>query len=123
MLRQEATVEENRAAHPQLSQTLLATDDHRLHRALHRPRSATLHPPAILGHAIDNALGVRESRFSVRTALLIIGLSLVQGIFTFMRAYLFQWLAEAVGYDLRNDLYDKFQQLPFSFYDQAQTAS
>jgi len=80
-----------------------------------------LYIPRILGHAIDNALSVRESGFLVRTALLIIGLSLVQGIFTFMRAYLFQWLAEAVGYDLRNDLYDKFQQLPFSFYDQAQT--
>ncbi|MFN8537567.1 MAG: ABC transporter ATP-binding protein [Thermomicrobiales bacterium] len=80
-----------------------------------------LYIPRILGHAIDNALSVRESGFLVRTAFLIIGLSLVQGIFTFMRAYLFQWLAEAVGYDLRNDLYDKFQQLPFSFYDQAQT--
>jgi ABC-type multidrug transport system fused ATPase/permease subunit len=37
------------------------------------------------------------------------------GVFTFLRAYLFQYLAERVGYDLRNELYDKFQALPFSF--------
>jgi ATP-binding cassette subfamily B protein len=80
-----------------------------------------LYIPRILGNAIDNALGVRETGFLIRTALLIIALSLVQGLFTFLRAYLFQWLAEAVGYDLRNALYDKFQQLSFSFYDQAQT--
>jgi ATP-binding cassette, subfamily B, multidrug efflux pump len=80
-----------------------------------------LYIPRILGDAIDNALGVRETGFLVRTALIIIGLSIVQGVFTFLRAYLFQWLAEAVGYDLRNALYDKFQQLPFAYYDQAQT--
>jgi ABC-type multidrug transport system fused ATPase/permease subunit len=80
-----------------------------------------LYIPRILGNAIDSALGVHDNGFLVRTAILIVSLSLVQGIFTFMRAYLFQYLAEAVGYDLRNALYDKFQQLSFSFYDQAQT--
>jgi ATP-binding cassette subfamily B multidrug efflux pump len=80
-----------------------------------------LYIPSILGRAIDSALDEGEIGVLIRTALVIIGLSLMQGIFTFMRAYLFQWLAEAVGYDLRNALYDKLQQLSFSYYDQAQT--
>ncbi len=80
-----------------------------------------LYIPRLLGQAIDNALNVRDSAYLVRTALIIVALSIFQGIFTFMRAYLFQYLAERVGYDLRNELYDKLQQLSFSFHDQSQT--
>ena len=80
-----------------------------------------LYIPRVLGHAIDNALSVRETDYLIRAALIIMGLSILQGIFTFLRAYLFQYLAEAVGYDLRNALYDKLQQLSFSYYDKAQT--
>jgi ATP-binding cassette, subfamily B, multidrug efflux pump len=77
--------------------------------------------PQILARVIDEGLVGGNTRYLVNAAAVIVGLTALQGVFTFLRAYLFQYLAERVGYDLRNELYDKFQALPFSFYDKSQT--
>ena len=80
-----------------------------------------LYIPSILARVIDTGLIDNNLRYLLNAALLIIVLSVLQGIFTFLRAYLFQYLAEIVGYDLRNALYEKLQSLPFTYYDKAQT--
>lgn len=80
-----------------------------------------LYIPQILANVIDHGLVGGSTRYLIDAALMIVGLAIVQGIFTFLRSYLFQYLAEMVGYDLRNELYAKLQSLPFSYYDQAQT--
>lgn len=77
--------------------------------------------PYVLGRAIDDGIIARDTGFIVRAALLIIGLTIVQGVFTFLRSYLVQTLSELVAYDLRNELYAHLQRLSFSFYDRAQT--
>lgn len=77
--------------------------------------------PAVLGRAIDRGIVARDEGYLVRAALLIVGLTLLQGIFTFVRSYLVQAVAERVGYDLRNQLYGHLQAQPFTFYDRAQT--
>jgi ATP-binding cassette subfamily B protein len=77
--------------------------------------------PSVLGRAIDDGIVAHDRDFLVRSALLIVGLTILQGIFTFIRSYLVQSLAEQVAYDLRNQLYQHLQRLPFSFYDRAQT--
>ena len=77
--------------------------------------------PQVLANVIDNGLTGGNMRFLIDAALVIVGLAIFQGVFTFLRSYLFQYLAEMVGYDLRNELYAKLQGLPFSYYDQAQT--
>ncbi len=80
-----------------------------------------LYIPTLLAQVIDTGLAGNNLRFLIDAALIIVGLSLLQGIFTFLRSYLFQYLAEQVGYDLRNELYAKLQSLPFAYYDTAQT--
>jgi ATP-binding cassette subfamily B multidrug efflux pump len=80
-----------------------------------------LYIPSILARVIDTGLVNSNLRYLLNAALLIVGLSVLQGVFTFLRAYLFQYLAEIVGYDLRNALYEKLQSLPFTYYDKAQT--
>jgi ATP-binding cassette subfamily B multidrug efflux pump len=80
-----------------------------------------LYIPSILARVIDTGLIDNNLRYLLNAALVIIVLSVLQGIFTFLRAYLFQYLAEIVGYDLRNALYEKLQSLPFTYYDKAQT--
>ena len=80
-----------------------------------------LYIPAILARVIDTGLVANNLRYLINAALVIVGLSVLQGVFTFMRAYLFQYLAEQVGYDLRNELYAKLQHLSFAYYDKAQT--
>jgi ATP-binding cassette subfamily B protein len=77
--------------------------------------------PLVLARAIDDGIVARDEAFLVRAALLIVGLTLLQGGFTFARSYLVQALAERVAFDLRNALYVHLQQLPFAFYDRAQT--
>jgi ATP-binding cassette subfamily B protein len=77
--------------------------------------------PTVLAKAIDDGIVARDRQFLVQAAAAIVVLSLLQGIFTFIRTYLSQSLAELVGYDLRNDLYAQFTRLSFSYYDRAQT--
>ena len=77
--------------------------------------------PLVLASAIDQGIVARDTAFLIRAALLIVGLTLLQGIFTFIRAYVVQAMAERVAYDLRNELYVHLQTLPFAFYDRAQT--
>ena len=77
--------------------------------------------PLVLARAIDDGIADSDRGFLLRAALLIVGLTLIQGIFTFIRSYLVQALSEQVGFDLRNQLYAHLQWLPYAFYDRAQT--
>lgn len=92
-----------------------------LYVALFAALGIQLSVPLVLASAIDDGIVARDSAFLVRAALLIVGLTLLQGGFTFVRAYVVQALAERVAYDMRNEIYVHLQSLPFAFYDRAQT--
>ena len=77
--------------------------------------------PFVLGRAIDHGIVDRDLDYLRNAVILIVVLAVFQAIFMFFRTYGTHTLAERVGYDLRNDLYAKFQELPFQFYDRAQT--
>lgn len=77
--------------------------------------------PRLVEYVVDDGL-VRPSRHVVLLgALAIVGAGLLQGIFTYTRSYIFQYMSEAVSFDMRNDLYRKMQFLSFSFFDRANT--
>jgi ATP-binding cassette subfamily B multidrug efflux pump len=92
-----------------------------LYVALFSALGIQLSIPLVLAQAIDDGIVARDAALLVRAALLIVGLTLLQGLFTFVRAYMAQALAEQVAFDLRNELYAHLQALPFAFYDRAQT--
>ncbi len=92
-----------------------------LYVALFAALGIQLSIPLVLAEAIDDGIVARDAALLVRAALLIVGLTLLQGVFTFVRAYVAQALAEQVAFDLRNELYAHLQRLPFAFYDRAQT--
>ena len=77
--------------------------------------------PIVIGRAIDHGIEGGDKSYLLRAALIIVVLTLVQGIFTFGRTFLSQQLAEKVAFDLRNELYGHLQSLNFSFYDRAQS--
>lgn len=77
--------------------------------------------PWVLGLAVDRGVADRDTTFLWQAALLLIGLAVLQGGFTYIRSFNLNVLAERVANDLRNQLYTKFQELPFQFYDQSQT--
>jgi ATP-binding cassette subfamily B multidrug efflux pump len=92
-----------------------------LYVALFAALGIQLYVPLVLASAIDDGIVARDSAYLVRAALLIVGLTILQGGFTFVRAYVAQALSEQVAFDMRNELYVHLQNLPFAFYDRAQT--
>ena len=56
-------------------------------------------------------------------ALVIIGTSVVRGVFSFGQMYLGEALAQTVAYDVRNAFYDHVQHLSFSFHDRNHTGN
>lgn len=87
--------------------------------------------PQILRKAIDD--GIRGAISDTPSgdpleiirncALLIVGLTVLKGIFQFGQTYLAEFGAQGIAYDIRNDFYRHLQQLSFSWHDKAQSGA
>lgn len=77
--------------------------------------------PLVVRAVIDRGLTGDNRRFLLLAAGIILGISMVRGLFAFAQIYLGQWLSFRVAYDLRNAFYRHIQALSFSFHDRAQT--
>ena len=51
----------------------------------------------------------------------ILGLFILRGLFTLMRGYFSQSLAQSAIYDIRSRVFDHIQRLSFSYHDTAET--
>jgi ABC-type multidrug transport system fused ATPase/permease subunit len=80
--------------------------------------------PELVGKLIDVAQG-KEIDFPVKSLegimFMLIGILLLQSIFSFFRIYLFALVAEPAMADIRQSLYRKFMTLPMAFYDKKRT--
>ena len=56
-------------------------------------------------------------------ALLLLGASIMRGLFDFARTYATDSLSQKVAYDVRNLMYDKLQHLSFAFHDKEHTGN
>lgn len=90
--------------------------------------------PWILGRFIDKLVirsedGQIESLGDVAltsllgTAAVLLGISLLRGLFQFGRTYTSDSLSQKVAYDLRNAFYDKLQRLSFAYHDTEHTGN
>jgi ABC-type multidrug transport system fused ATPase/permease subunit len=77
--------------------------------------------PRIIQSVIDDGLLKGHSAQIVTSAWVLLGLGLFSAALGLVQRYLAQWIASHVGYDLRNQLYDRIQYMTFSFHDHAQT--
>ncbi len=82
--------------------------------------SALVIPP-LLGTAIDSALESGLQRQLLLLALVVIGVSVFRAAFSYGQSYLSEALAHIVSYELRNDIFEKLQQLSFGFHDTEET--
>ncbi len=80
-----------------------------------------LYVPQLIRRVIDEGVTHGDRQFLVNAGVLIMGIALLRGAFGFGRMYLTEWLAQRIGYDFRNQLYDKYQRLSFAFHDHAHT--
>jgi ATP-binding cassette subfamily B protein len=77
--------------------------------------------PEIIRRVIDVGLQQSNVSYLINAALLLLGIGVLNALFTYLQRYLNEWIASHIGYDLRNRLYDHIQHLSFSYHDHAQT--
>jgi ATP-binding cassette subfamily B protein len=77
--------------------------------------------PALIRLVIDVGIAGGNARLLAGLA----GIIMIVGVFMagliYAQRYLSEWIAAHIGYDLRNQLYNHIQHLPFTFHDHAQT--
>ena len=77
--------------------------------------------PRIIQSVIDDGLVGGQTNNLVRSALLLFALGLGSAVLNLLHHYTSEWIAIAVGYDLRNRMYDHIQHLPFTYHDHVQS--
>ncbi|WP_064684721.1 ABC transporter ATP-binding protein [Rhizobium bangladeshense] len=81
--------------------------------------------PRLLGEAVDHtqmamgggAAGQAAQDALLTTALLLLGASVLRGLFTMVQNYYSEAVGHHIGYELRLACYEKIQRLSFSFHD------
>ena len=79
--------------------------------------------PRMLGNAIDEALASGLQSKLLVLAGVIVGFSVLRGVFSYGQRYLSEALSQKAAFDLRNDFFKKLQKLSFGFHDQQQTGN
>ncbi len=77
--------------------------------------------PQFIRLAVDGGITGRDWTAILWASAGLLGVAAVRGVSTFLQGYLSEKTSQGVAYDMRNDLYNKLQNLSFSFHDQAQT--
>jgi len=79
-----------------------------------------LTPPWITRYIIDNIIVAKKVNLLGPAVLIMIFLSLLQGIFDFFNRYLMEFMGQNIIHDLRTALYRHLNSLSFSFYDKSE---
>jgi ATP-binding cassette, subfamily B, multidrug efflux pump len=81
----------------------------------------SLAKPLIIGNAV-NALGSGFTRADlIRYGVLLIGASIVEGIFLYLQRWIIIGASRHIEYDMRGDFYGHLQKLPLRFYQEQRT--
>ena len=83
----------------------------------------TLIVPRLLGQALDEVLAQADrNRLSVFAGLILLA-ALATGALRYLDNYLREAIAEAIGYQLRQELFDKLHRLSMAFHDRQQVGN
>ncbi len=83
--------------------------------------AAMLAVPKLIGYVIDEGIDNDNNAVVVWGSIAIVAAAVATGLFTYIRSYLFQALAERVATDMRGEYYRKLQSLNFAYFDRSQT--
>lgn len=81
----------------------------------------SLAKPLIIGDAVNTLSGVLTRALLLRYGLLLIGASILEGVFLYLQRWIIIGASRHIEYDLRRDFYDHLQRLPLRFYQQQRT--
>ena len=77
--------------------------------------------PILVRRMVDEGIGGGDFRLLGWLAAATVGLTVARGFFMFGQGYLTEFISQHVAYDFRNAIYDKLQNLSFSYHDKSQT--
>jgi ATP-binding cassette subfamily B protein len=77
--------------------------------------------PALIRQVIDVGIGGENSRMLVIASVILSIIGIIMAVITYAQRYLSEWIAAHIGFDLRNQLNNHIQHLPFAYHDYAQT--
>ncbi|MNO44695.1 putative ABC transporter ATP-binding protein [compost metagenome] len=73
--------------------------------------------PYLIGKAIDTAVIPHDSHGLVRFCILLIGIYGLGSVVAWVQAYVMTSVSQNTVFELRRDLFSKYQQLPIKFFD------
>jgi ATP-binding cassette, subfamily B, multidrug efflux pump len=79
--------------------------------------------PTILRDVVDIGIERSDRDYMLAAGLLVMVLGFFRGLTGFIYRFFGERLSHYAAYDLRNQVYDKVQNLAFSYHDQAQTGT
>lgn len=77
--------------------------------------------PEIIRRVLDIGLVGGDVGYLIQAALIILGIGVGRAVLSYFQRYISEWVAQHIGYDLRNRLYDHIQHLSFTYHDHAQS--
>jgi ATP-binding cassette subfamily B multidrug efflux pump len=83
--------------------------------------AANLITPQLLRVLIDQGITPLNLRLVWAVAIGLVGVAVIRGVFNFLQGYWSEVTSQGVAYDLRNTIFEKLQNLSFSYHDRAQT--
>ena len=83
--------------------------------------AANLLTPQLFRVLIDEGIENLNLELVFLVAAALVGVAVVRGVFNFLQGYLSEKTSQGVAYDMRNAIFEKLQNLSFSYHDRAQT--
>ena len=77
--------------------------------------------PMIIGRAVNVLTSGFTRQDLVRYSLMLIGASMVEGLFLYLQRSIIIGASRRIEYDMRNDFYQHLQRLPLGFYQEQRT--
>ena len=77
--------------------------------------------PIVVGRAVDTFVEEPSRRTLLIYAGLLVGITLVQGIFLFLQRLILVTMSRNIEFDLRNEYFAHLEKLPLSFYQRNYT--
>ena len=83
--------------------------------------AANLISPKLLQRLIDDGVSALNMDVVWSVVIALLGVAAVRGIFNFLQGYLGEIASQRVAYELRNSIFEKLQNLSFSYHDRSHT--
>jgi ABC-type multidrug transport system fused ATPase/permease subunit len=81
----------------------------------------TLATPQFIRWIVDQGIGGNDMGLLGRSVALLLGLTVLKGVFAFFQGVWSESASQSVAYDLRNELHRKLLSLSFSYHDRTET--